>query len=57
MCTEERRDLLRRLSLYYIETRYPDKRSELEAKCTKEHTAEILQRSKEAVEWLKIILK
>lgn len=56
-CTKELRDLLRRLSLYYIETRYPDKRAVLEAKCTKEHTKEILERSKGAVEWLKSMLK
>lgn len=56
-CTKEMRDLLRRLSLYYIETRYPDKRAELEAKCTPGHTKEILERSKGAVEWLRTMLK
>jgi len=56
-CTKELRDLLRRLSLYYIETRYPDKRAELEAKCSQEHTKEILERSKEALKWLEIMLK
>ncbi|WP_027364685.1 HEPN domain-containing protein [Desulfotruncus alcoholivorax] len=56
-CTKEMKDLFRRLSLYYIETRYPDKRAELEAKCTPEHTKNILQRSMEAVKWLKSMLK
>lgn len=42
---------------YLIETRYPDKRAELEAKCTPEHTKNILQRSKGAVEWLRSMLK
>ena len=45
-CTKEQKDLLRRLSLYYIETRYPDKRAALEAKCTKG-----------VVLWLKNMLK
>jgi len=56
-CTGEMKDLLRRLSLYYIETRYPDKRVALETKCTQEHTKEILERAKGAVEWLKNMLK
>ncbi|MBP7331392.1 MAG: HEPN domain protein [Firmicutes bacterium ADurb.Bin373] len=55
--TREMKDLLRRLSLYYIETRYPDKRAALETKCTQDHTKEILARSKGAVEWLKSMLK
>ena len=56
-CIKDTKDLLRRLSLYYIETRYPDKRSALEAKCSQEHTKEILDRSMEAVKWLKSMLK
>lgn len=28
------KDLFRRLSIFYIETRYPDKRKDLELKCT-----------------------
>lgn len=56
-CAKDTKDLLRRLSLYYIETRYPDKRADLEAKCNQEHTKEILERSKEAVIWLKGMLK
>ncbi|MHB1044271.1 MAG: HEPN domain-containing protein [Eubacteriales bacterium] len=49
--------MLRRLSIYYIETRYPDKRAVLEAKCTPEYTKEMLDRSKEALKWLKSMLK
>lgn len=32
--------------------RYPDKRAVLEAKCSQDHTKEILERSKGAVKWL-----
>lgn len=56
-CTKEKRNLFRHLSLYYIETRYPDKRTALEAKCTQEYTKEMLNHTKEAVEWLKSKLK
>ncbi|ABO51515.1 HEPN domain protein [Desulforamulus reducens MI-1] len=56
-CSKDTRDLLRRLSLYYIEARYPDKRAELEAKCTYENTKEILQRTKGGVAWLRSMLK
>ncbi|MHB8986116.1 MAG: HEPN domain-containing protein [Eubacteriales bacterium] len=56
-CSDDTRDLLRRLSIYYIETRYPDKRAVLEAKCTPEYTKEMLDRSKEALKWLKSMLK
>jgi len=52
-CDENRRDLLRRLSLYYIETRYPDKRAQLEATCTEEYVGQMMARTKEVVEWLK----
>ena len=56
-CPKDMRDLFRRLSIYYIETRYPDKRSELEAKCNAASTQNTLARSKEAVEWLRSKLK
>ncbi len=32
-CDENTQDLFRHLSLFYIETRYPDKRIDLEAEC------------------------
>jgi len=50
---EPTKDLFRRLSIYYIETRYPDKRKELELKCTHEYTEELLTSTKEAIVWLK----
>ena len=56
-CSENTQDLLRHLSLYYIETRYPDKRAELEAESTEEFAKDMLDRSKENVEWLKSMLK
>lgn len=56
-CSDDMRDLFRRITLYYIETRYPDKRAALEAKCTATYTKEMMDRSKEAVAWLKSMLK
>ncbi|MCL4441763.1 MAG: HEPN domain-containing protein [Firmicutes bacterium] len=56
-CTNDTKDLFRLLSLYYIETRYPDKRAALDAKCTGAFAKATLDRSKEAVKWLKSILK
>lgn len=56
-CSKNNHDLFRRLSLYYIETRYPDKRAELESKCTEEYAKEMLDRTKEVMEWLKSKLK
>ncbi len=56
-CDENTQDLFRHLSLFYIETRYPDKRIDLEAECTGEFAKDMLDRSKEAVEWLKNMLR
>lgn len=56
-CSSDLRDLFRRLSLYYIETRYPDKRAEIEARCSATETQEMLNRSKGAVAWLRSKLK
>ncbi|WP_166511688.1 HEPN domain-containing protein [Desulfallas thermosapovorans] len=50
---DKTKDLLRRLSIYYIETRYPDKRKQLELKCTHEYTEELLAATKGVMEWLK----
>lgn len=56
-CTKEMRDLFRHLSLYYIETRYPDKRAALEDKCTQAYTKEMMECTKGTMEWLKNKLK
>ncbi|NLF83482.1 MAG: HEPN domain-containing protein, partial [Candidatus Gastranaerophilales bacterium] len=50
---EETKNLLRYLSVYYIETRYEEKRTQLKAKCTKENTFKIINQTKEVLEWLK----
>jgi len=50
---DKSQDLLRRLSIYYLETRYPDKRKDLELKCTHEYTGELLAATKGVIEWLK----
>jgi HEPN domain-containing protein len=50
-------DLFTYLNLYYIETRYSEKREELKAKCNKENTFKILNQTKEVFEWLKNMLK
>jgi HEPN domain-containing protein len=50
-------DLFTYLNLYYIETRYSEKRQELKAKCNKENTLTIINQTKEAFEWLKNKLK
>ncbi|MGQ9558752.1 MAG: HEPN domain-containing protein [Desulfurispora sp.] len=44
---------MRRLTYYYIETRYPDKRLELEARCTNQLVRETLHKAKEVLLWLK----
>ncbi len=50
---EESKILLRYLNVYYIETRYSEKRAELKIKCTKENTLNIINHTKEVFEWLK----
>lgn len=56
-CSNDTKDLFRLLSLYYIETRYPDKRAALEAKCTGVFAKATVDSSKEVVTWLKSMLK
>jgi len=51
--SEEYIDLFAYLNLYYIETRYSEKREELKAKCSKENTLKIVNQTKEVFEWLK----
>lgn len=50
---QEAKKFLRRLTYYYIETRYPDKRVELEARCTNQLVRETLRSAKEVLLWLK----
>lgn len=56
-CTEDVRDLLRRLSLSYTETRYPDKRAAFEAKCTRAYAEDMIERTEDVLEWLRDMLK
>jgi len=44
-CDEARLDFLRRLSVYYLESRYPEERAELAAKCTEQFTKDIVTRT------------
>ncbi len=50
---EPTKKLFRYLNVYYIETRYAEKREELKAKCNKQNTKEIINNTKEVFEWLK----
>ncbi|MGI9953149.1 HEPN domain-containing protein [Moorellaceae bacterium AZ2] len=45
-------DYLRRLTVYYIEARYPEEKVELRAKCTEEHTRDIIKQAEEVFQWL-----
>lgn len=47
------KQLLRYLNVYYIETRYTEKRTELKAKCNSQNTMEIMNQTKELLECLK----
>jgi HEPN domain-containing protein len=47
--TEEQRDFLRRLSIYYIEIRYPEEKEAMSAKCAREFTEAILKQTEEAL--------
>jgi len=49
--------LLRYLNVYYIETRYAEKREELKTKCNKQNTLEIINQTGEVFECLKNTLK
>lgn len=52
-CDEETIELLAYLNIYYIETRYSEKRDDLKAQLTKENTNNTLERTKRAYQWLK----
>jgi len=52
-CPEETIDLFAYLNIYYIETRYSEKREELKANLNKENTRETLEKTKRTFEWLK----
>jgi HEPN domain-containing protein len=52
-CPEDTKDLFRRLTRYYIKTRYPDHIDDL-SKNTDKHTTEaLLSRTKKVFEWIK----
>ena len=50
--SEEQKKLFRVLSEFYINGRYPDYKMKLATGLTKEYTADILKKTKEAYEWL-----
>lgn len=52
-CSDETIDLLAYLNIHYIETRYSEKRDELNAKLTRESTQNTLLKTKRTFEWLK----
>ncbi len=56
LCSDEIIDLFTYLNLYYIETRYSEKRQALKEKCGKENTLKIINQTKEVFEWLKNML-
>ncbi len=49
---ETRLDFLRRLTVYYIETRYPEEKADLAAKCTEEYTRQIVFQTEAEFKWL-----
>lgn len=53
LCSDEIIDFFTYLNLYYIETRYSEKRQELKNRCSKENTLKIINQTKEVFEWLK----
>ena len=55
--SEETKTFLRYLNVYYVETRYSEKREELKTKCTKANTIKIINQTTEVFEWLKNKLK
>ncbi|MCL6612427.1 MAG: HEPN domain-containing protein [Peptococcaceae bacterium] len=55
--TKEQRDFMRRLSIYYIETRYPEEKEAMRAKCTRDFTGDILRQTEEVLLWLQEKLK
>lgn len=51
--SDENKKFFRYLNVYYIETRYAEKRNELKSKCNKTNTKIIISQTKEIFEWLK----
>jgi HEPN domain-containing protein len=52
-CSEETKDVLRRLTRYYIKTRYPESIAELQQKTDKETTFTLLNKTGEIFKWIK----
>jgi len=52
-CSDETKMFFRYLNVYYIETRYAEKRNELKEKCNKANTKTIISQTKESFKWLK----
>jgi len=53
---EDQEDLLRELSSYYIQSRYPDEIDEISTEPKKEIAEDILRRTEEFMSWLRSIL-
>jgi HEPN domain-containing protein len=49
---DARSDLFRNLSMYYLRSRYPDYANDLSAVATREAAKDILNKTKEAYQWL-----
>jgi len=50
--SDERAQLLRELSNYYIQTRYPEEIPELAAKISETQSQQILEQTEETIQWL-----
>ena len=50
---EDRRDLLGRLSAYYIQSRYPEEIKELGARIDRKMASDILAQTEENIRWLR----
>ena len=50
--SDERAQLLRELSNYYIQTRYPEEIPELAAKISETQSRQILEQTEETIQWL-----
>lgn len=55
--TDSRKDALQYITLFNIETRYEDYKRDFYKKCTKEFTAENIEKIKELREWLRQLIK
>jgi HEPN domain-containing protein len=49
---DTRSDLFRKLSMYYLRSRYPDYANDLSTGMTEERTKDTLEKTKEAYQWL-----